>query len=107
MEGLLSMGQVRPIINQKDCLVLARQIVKKGLSARQVEALVKKGDGLRTQTGLPEKSADIRHLEEKAGIVTGVTVTINWDERRDRGSLHFLNCSSEQLENILLKLGVI
>ena len=42
MEGLLSLGQVRPIINHKDCIALARQIVKKGLSARQVEALVKR-----------------------------------------------------------------
>ena len=107
MEGLLSMGQVRPIINHKDCMALARQIVKKGLSARQVEALVKKGDGSRVQTGPPEKSANIRDLEEKASTATGVNVTIEWDENRDIGSVHLKNCSHDQLENILVKLGVM
>ncbi len=107
MEGLLSMGQVRPIINHKDCMALARQIVKKGLSVRQVEALVKKSDGLRVQTGLPEKSANIRDLEEKASTATGVNVTIEWDENRDIGSVHLKNCSHDQLENILVRLGVM
>ena len=107
MEGLLSMGQVRPIINHKDCMVLARQIVKKGLSARQVEALVKKGDGSRVQTGTLEKSANIRDLEEKASTATGVNVTIEWDENRDSGSVHLKNCSHDQLENILVRLGVM
>jgi ParB family chromosome partitioning protein len=107
MEGLLSMGQVRPIINHKDCMALARQIVKKGLSARQVEALVKKGDGSRVQTGPSEKSANIRDLEEKASTATGVNVTIEWDENRDIGSVHLKNCSHDQLENILVRLGVM
>ena len=107
MEGLLSMGQVRPIINHKDCMALARQIVKKGLSARQVEALVKKGDGSRVQTGPPEKSANIRDLEEKASTATGVNVMIEWDENRDIGSVHLKNCSHDQLENILVRLGVM
>ena len=107
MDGLLSMGQVRPIINHKDCMALARQIVKKGLSARQVEALVKKGDGSRVQTGSPEKSANIRDLEEKASTATGVNVTIEWDENRDIGSVHLKNCSHDQLENILVRLGVM
>ena len=107
MEGLLSMGQVRPIINHKDCMALARQIVKNGLSARQVEALVKKGDGSRVQTGPPEKSANIRDLEEKASTATGVNVTIEWDENRDIGSVHLKNCSHDQLENILVRLGVM
>ena len=107
MEGLLSMGQVRPIINHKDCMALARQIVKKGLSARQVEALVKKGDRSRVQTGRQEKSANIRDLEEKASSAIGVNVTIEWDEDRDIGSVHLKNCSHDQLENILVRLGVM
>ena len=107
MSGLLSMGQVRPIINHKDCMALARQIVKKGLSARQVEALVKKGDGSRVQTGPQEKSANIRDLEEKASTATGVNVTIEWNENSDIGSVHLKNCSHDQLENILVRLGVM
>ncbi len=107
MEGLLSMGQVRPIINHKDCMALAQQIVKKGLSARQVEALVKKSDRSRVQTSPPAKTANIRDLEEKASIATGVKVTIDWDENKDNGSMHLRNCSHDQLESILVRLGVM
>ena len=107
MEGLLSMGQVRPIINQKDCIALARHIVKKGLSVRQVEALVKKVDGSRMNACAPKKSANIRDLEKKASNAIGVNVTIEWDEIRDNGSVHLKNCSHDQLENILVKLGVM
>ena len=107
IEGLLSMGQVRPIINHKDCVALARQIVKKGLSARQAEALAKRGDGSHATKTQPEKSADIRDLEDKASAATGVTVMIEWDEDRDNGSVHLKNCSREQLETVLLNLGAI
>ena len=107
MDGLLSMGQVRPIINHKDCTALARQIVKEGLSARQVEALAKKSDGSGARKGPPEKSANIRDLEERASAATGVNVMIKWDEDRDNGSVHLQNCSRDQLEDILLRLGVV
>ena len=107
MEGLLLMGQVRPIINHKDCVALAQQIVKKGLSARQAEALAKRGDGSHAAKTRPEKSADIRDLEDKASASTGVTVMIEWDEDRDNGSVHLKNCSREQLETVLLNLGAI
>ena len=107
MEGLLSMGQVRPIINHKDCTALARKIVKKGLSARQVEALVKKGDRSRAQEGPPEKSANIRDLEKKASTATGVIVAIEWDENKNSGSVHLKNCSNDQLEIILGRLGAM
>ena len=107
IEGLLSMGQVRPIINHKDCVALAQQIVKKGLSARRAEALAKRGDGSHATKTRPEKSADIRDLEDKASAATGVTVMIEWDEDRDNGSVHLKNCSREQLETVLLNLGAI
>ena len=107
MEGLLSMGQVRPIINHKDCLAIARQIVKKDLSARQVEALAKKGDGVRLPKHPLKKSANIKELEKRASLATGVDVMIVWDEDRNNGSMNFKNCSGDQLEDILLKLGVI
>ncbi len=106
MEGLLSVGQVRPIINHKDCMALARQVVTKGLSARQVELLAKKTDGPRVLKSQPEKSANIRDIEKKASMSTGVNVTIEWDEDKNNGSVHLKNCTQEQLENIIRRLGV-
>ena len=88
-------------------MALAQQIVKKGLSARQVEALVKKSDRSRVQTSPPAKTANIRDLEEKASIATGVKVTIEWDENKDNGSMHLRNCSHDQLESLLVRLGVM
>ena len=42
-EGKLSMGHARPLIGAEDPVSLAKQISKKGLSARQAEKLAKRG----------------------------------------------------------------
>ena len=42
-ENKLSIGQLRPLIGNKDCNEIIKIILKKKLSAREVENLVKKG----------------------------------------------------------------
>jgi len=104
--GKLTMGQVRPLINHKDCLSLARHIIQKGLSARQVEALAKKPV---TQKGAPKAkpgsaSADLKSLETSLSSKLGLVVKIDWDETRERGVLK-LHCESlEQMDNLLKRL---
>ncbi|MBR1605767.1 MAG: ParB/RepB/Spo0J family partition protein [Alphaproteobacteria bacterium] len=56
-EGKLTAGQVRPIIGLENAEQLAEQIIKKGLSARQVEDLVAK---LKTEKQ-PEKKKEKRN----------------------------------------------
>jgi len=106
--GQLTMGQARPIINHADCSLLARQIVKKGLSARQAEALAKKSGRGSTAAKTKDRvvSADIRALEVKAAVTLGLTVKIDWSDAREKGEIKLQCQSLEQLEDILAKLGV-
>ena len=106
--GQLTMGQVRPIINHPDCSLLAREIVKKGLSARQVEALAKKPRRGSTPTKAADHgaSADIRALEAKAAATLGLTVKIGWNDAREKGEVKLQCQSLEQLEDVLAKLGI-
>lgn len=106
--GQLTMGQVRPIINHPDCSLLAREIVKKGLSARQVEALAKKPRRGSTPAKAADHgaSADIRALEAKAAATLGLTVKIDWNDAREKGEVKLQCRSLEQLEDVLAKLGI-
>ena len=84
VDGQLSMGQVRPLIGHLNCAALARRVVEKGLSARQVEALVKSQKSP-TSTGQAtatkpkaNKTADIRALEESMQAKLGLRLDIEW-----------------------------
>ena len=110
VDGHLSMGQVRPLIGHPDCAVLARRVVEKGFSARQVEALVKsqkstipKGQVAAT-TPKVNKTADIRALEESMQTKLGLRLDIEWHEDKNRGRLVMHFNSLEQFESVIDKL---
>ena len=107
MEGLLSMGRFRPYHQSQGMHGIGPEIVKKGLSARQVEALVKKGDGSACSDRSAGKICQYPRSRGKGQHRYGVNVTIEWDENKDIGSVHLKNCSHDQLENILIRLGVM
>ena len=110
VDGKLSMGQVRPLIGHPDCVALARRVAEKGLSARQVEALVKSkktaavtGQAAATQPKV-NKTADIRALEESIQAKLGLRLDIEWHEDKNRGRLVMHFNSLEQLESVIDKL---
>ena len=90
IEGELTMGQVRPLIGHPDCVALAGQVVAKGLSARQVEALAKSsksGTSGRSGKAAPApKTADILGIEHTLADKR-LAVDMNWDEARGSGRL--------------------
>ena len=110
VEGRLSMGQVRPLIGHPDCVVLARKVVEKGLSARQVEALVKSQKSAsaagKAKVNEPKvmKTADIRALEESMQAKLGLRLDIEWHEDKNRGRLVMHFNSLEQFESVIEKL---
>ena len=110
VDGQLSMGQVRPLIGHPDCAALARRVVEKGLSARQVEALVKSQKspnptGKATATKpKANKTADIRALEESMQAKLGLRLDIEWYEDKNRGRLVMHFNSLEQFESVIEKL---
>ena len=110
VDGQLSMGQVRPLIGHPACAALARRVVEKGLSARQVEALVK-SQKLPTSTGhaaatkpKANKTADIRALEESMQAKLGLRLDIEWHEDKNRGRLVMHFNSLEQFESVIDRL---
>jgi len=110
VDGQLSMGQVRPLVGHPDCVALARRVVEKGLSARQVEALVKSQKSP-TSTGRAaatkpkaNKTADIRALEESMQAKLGLRLDIEWHEDKNRGRLVMHFNSLEQFESVIDKL---
>ena len=107
IDGNLTMGQVRPLIGHDDASTLAREIVRRGLNARQVEALVSRPrSGSVTRPTAATKSADIRALEAKAEKTLGVKMDIVWNEARDSGKMSLSFSKLEQLEDVLKKLGI-
>ena len=110
VDGTLSMGQVRPLIGNSDCLALAREVAKKGLSARQVEAMVSHGKrraGSASKPNAPrEKSADIKALETRAETALGLRLDIDWNEDSGKGRMAISFSSLEQFESVMEKLGI-
>ena len=115
-DGQLTMGQVRPLIGHDDASALAEEIVSKGLSARQAEALAKRRGATDTVFGLPDtgvpataasaKSPDILALEARAAEQLGLAMTIDWDASRARGKLVFACEDFAQITFILEQLGL-
>ena len=108
VNGTLTMGQVRPLIGHEDCVALAREVAAKGLSARQVEAMVARnraGAGIPSKAGAkPEKSADIRDIEKKLQTKLGLRVDIEWSMVARSGHMLIRLETPEQFEMVAMKL---
>lgn len=112
IEGALSMGHARAIINAPDPEALAGQVVAKGLSVRDTEKLAKgrKPDGVR-QSNAPESSvqpevgsnADIAALERQLGDVLGLHVRIAHGEKG--GTLTLGYSTLDQLDMVCQRLS--
>ena len=107
LDRKITMGQARPLIGHDQAEALAKMIVAKALSARQVEALAKQPAGQPVQKPKPlEKSADIKALEKQAAEKLGLAFHIDWNETKDRGKVT-IDCQSlDQMTNLLAQLGI-
>ncbi len=109
VDGTLSMGQVRPLIGHENCVVLAREVAAKGLSARQVEAMVSRGksgaDNPSKAAARREKSPDIKAIEVMLETKLGLRVDIDWNEAANNGRMSVSFKSLEQFEAVMEKLS--
>ena len=101
--GTLTAGHARTLITVEDPAGLARQIVDKGLSVREAEALSQ-------QRALPPRrpalekprDADTLALERRLADALGLTVALNHSERGGRLEIRYRTL--EQLDDLCLRL---
>lgn len=107
VEGKLSMGHARALIHASSSEELANEIIAKGLSVRQTEALVK----LRSTQAKPEKTRtsrsiakdeDLLIIEKSIAQYLGLKVKI--DEVVDGGRLSIFFSDLEQLDQLMQRL---
>jgi ParB family chromosome partitioning protein len=108
--GTLTMGHARAIASSADAEQLAEQIVSKGLSVRQAEALARKrrpgGDepsrsGIRLASAA--RDADLLALERQLGDLLGLKVTIQ--HKGGAGQVGVAFSSLDQLDLICQRLS--
>ncbi len=109
--GALSMGHARAIATAPDAEALAEEIVRRGLSVRQAEALarkVKPGAGRDMARGVSRagdaaRDADLLALERQLGDLLGLKVSIHHSQGAGHVAVHF--SSLDQLDLICQRLS--
>jgi ParB family chromosome partitioning protein len=107
VSGELSAGHARAIAAAEDPAALAREIINKGLSVRDTEALARKTPDARpakNKGGRPPrvKDTDTQALEADLSSVLGLDVVI--DHRGGAGSLTISYTTLEQLDDLCNRL---
>lgn len=106
--GDLSAGHARALVTTEDPSSLAREIVRKGLSVREAEALAKRSrpDAAgRKPAHRPVKDADTRVLETDLGAALGMSVSIEHDEATGKGRLTVSYKSLDELDELCGRLS--
>ena len=106
LRGDLNAGQARPLIGHEDAVKIAHIVVEGQLSAREVEKLARHEHGDNAPTIKPQKSADIKAIEQKAKDQLGLRLSVDWNEARQSGAVKFKISNFAQLDLLLEKLGL-
>ncbi|MEO9822375.1 MAG: ParB/RepB/Spo0J family partition protein [Paracoccaceae bacterium] len=111
-EGKLTIGHARALITANNPTDLAKEVIKKGLSVRETEALVKKSQFGHDTTpsaapakAVPEKDADTRALEDDLAAALGLKVNLSHTPNGEKGSLTLHYSSLDQLDELCRKLS--
>lgn len=111
--GALSAGHARALVTSEKASVLAKRIVDKGMTVREVERLVREGKSgevaPRTYSGRGKaaKDADTIALENDISANLGMRVTISHDAATGAGVVSIAYASLEKLDQLcgLLSAG--
>lgn len=103
-EGKITAGQVRPLIGSSRAEEIAREVVKKGMSARQAERFAKSfGRKRRAAANMLPKDTDTAALEQSLMKTTGYKTNIAFDGTG--GTVTIAYASLEQLDDIVRRLS--
>lgn len=104
-DGRLSAGHARALVGRDDAEQLARDIVKRSLSVRDVEALVQrqaKSSGGK-KNAAKTKDADLRAVERELGDALGLKVEVK-PGRGEKGELKIGYTNLDQFEDVRRRL---
>jgi ParB family chromosome partitioning protein len=104
--GALSMGHARALIPAPDPEALAAEVVKRGLSVRETEKLVRAGKPRQLRLGAMEykgAEADLQALERQLGDMLGLKVAIKHSPKG--GTVTLAYSSLDQLDMICQRLS--
>ena len=108
LDGKLSLGHARCLVNLNNAEDFAKKIIKEELSVRDVEKLFHKGassDGNEDKTtnkNINIKDTDTEILEKELSLKLGVKLTIN--DKNNKGNIKIQYRNIQQRENIIKKL---
>ena len=103
--GALSIGHARALITRKDASLLAKEIIRKKLSVREVEKLVKIDFVEKHKSSfIKRKDADTREIEANLKASIGMRVDINHNNLTEAGELKIKYKSLDQLDFLIIKL---
>lgn len=105
--GEISAGHARALVTAEDPIGLARRVIAKGLSVRDVERLAKapKPKSGSEPAKMPEKDADTAALEGDLSAGLGMKVTIDHDMGKETGVLKISYKTLDQLDDLCRRLG--
>lgn len=104
-DGRLTAGHARALLNAEDPVVLAQQVVSKGLNVRQTEKLATDKGGVKARKPKfeREKDADTLALERDLARVLGLKVEVEFLGRGGQVVIHY--DTLDQLDDILYRLN--
>ena len=100
VDGKLSVGHARAIINSENSLEVARDIIKKGLSVREVENLLKKPK----KFGNTAEFHEYLNIENELSNKIGLKTKILFNKEKKNGSLIIKFKDLDQLDYIMKRL---
>lgn len=105
--GMLSAGHARALIGHEDALALAKEIIAKGLSVRETEKLVQKGDRGKEarKPKQTEKDSDTRAIEADLAAHIGMKVDIAHSGQTGGGKFTVSYKTLDQLEKLCATLS--
>ena len=100
IDGRLTAGHARALVPADNALTLAKQVVEKGLSVRQTEALVKRGDvpAKKSWHGKRKKTAIHVSLETDLSANLGMKVNIAHKDGSETGVVSISYKSFDELD---------
>ena len=104
-DNVISVGHARALITRDDASLLAREVVRKSLSVREVERLAKLEfkNKINKRVRKP-KDADTRTMEADLKAATGLKFDIQHDDKTGMGFLNIKYNNLDQLDDVVSKL---